>query len=280
MEKDGLLWYDKKAMEKIKIYAKEIWRIISPLLIFRGTTAAVVSAFGILWMLLGSRLAFLAGNLEDVTLLLSAAAALWAAWILQKIDGREKIWYGEIRSRMPASALIPCMGAALGASVAGNCLLSLTGITQLEGAGQIGQALELGTPAVVVFSTCVAAPLAEEMVFRVVIYRRLRRNLSALWSIGISSLLFALYHGNLPQGLYALAVGAVLAALMECYGSAAAPIAAHMTANTASVLLTWAGTGEILAEGMLRRTGAILIFGGILYISLRQAYAYWKKNNN
>ncbi len=271
MEKGKLLWYDKKAMERIKVYVKEIWRIINPLVIFWAVTVAVVSAFGIFRMIFGSRLSFLEEHQEDAALVLSAAAALWAAWILKRIDEREGAWYGELSRGLSVKAAAVCAGAAVSAGVAGNCLLSLAGITQLEGAGQISRALELGTPAVVFLSTCVAAPLAEEMVFRVVIYRRLRRSVSARWAIGISSVLFALYHGNLPQGLYALLMGAVLAVLMECYGSAGAPVTAHMAANTASVVLTWAGTGELLAEGILRRTAVLLLFGVLLWVSLRQA---------
>lgn len=279
MEKREVLWYDKKAMEKLNIYAKEIWRIISPLFIFWGVTVAVLSGFGICWMLLGRYFSFAAGNPDDLVLILSAVAALWAAWILQKIDRREEIWYGEVRRRLPARAVLPCLGAALGASVAGNCLLSLTGITRLAGSGQAGEALLLGTPAVVFVSTCLAAPLAEEMVFRGVIYRRLRRKGSALRAGAISTLLFALYHGNLPQGLYALFVGAVFAVLAESYGSAAAPILAHMAANTVSVLLTWAGTGEILGASPARQWAAAAGFGAILWISLKQALDYGKNKN-
>ncbi len=271
MEKEDLLWYDIRAMEKIRIYAREIWQIVNPLLIFFGVTAAVVSGFGILWMMFGSRLGFLYSHLEDVNLLLSSAAALWAAWILWKIDGREQVWYGELRRKLPGRAVFPCVGAAVGASMAGNCLLSLLRVTELSGTGQVETALRLGSPAVVVLSTCLAAPLAEEMVFRALIYRRLRRKTGPAASIAISALLFALYHGNLSQGLYALFVGAVLAVLMEMYGTVTAPLLAHVAANGLSVLLTWAGAGEFLSGGMVRRGAAVVIFGGLLCVSLRQA---------
>ena len=87
----------------------------------------------------------------------------------------------------------------------------------------------------------------------------------------VPSLLFALYHGNLPQGIYALLVGAVLAFLMESYQAALAPVLAHMAANLLSVLLTWAGTGDILAAGVARRAAAAALAGAVLLFSLRQA---------
>ena len=107
-------------MKKLLHYAGEIWRVVSPLFIFWGVTAAVVSVFGILWIIFGRYLTFLYSYEEDVMLLLSGVAALLAAWILWKIDEREGIWYGEIRKKLPVQAVLPCIGAAVGASVAGK----------------------------------------------------------------------------------------------------------------------------------------------------------------
>ena len=268
--KTGAIWYDNHVMKRILNYVRILWQVLSPLFIFLGASVAVECAFAILWMILGSRMDFVLDHREDVILALSGTAALWAAWILWKIDGREGIWYGEIRRRLPRRAILPCVGTALGVSVAGNCLLSLLGLTDLGG-NSAAPLLERGTPLVVLLSTCVAAPLAEEMVFRVVIYRRLRRETGFWMAAAVSSLLLALYHGNLPQGIYALLVGAVLAFLMESYQAALAPVLAHMAANLLSVLLTWAGTGDILAAGVARRAAAAALAGAVLLFSLRQA---------
>ena len=58
---------------------------------------------------------------------------------------------------------------------------------------------------------------------------------------------------------------------MESYQAALAPVLAHMAANLLSVLLTWAGTGDILAAGVARRAAAAVLAGAVLLFSLRQA---------
>lgn len=77
----------------------------------------------------------------------------------------------------------------------------------------------------------VVAPISEELLFRQVIYKRLRK-ISPIWlSAVISALLFGLYHGNLVQGIYAFIMGVFLALVYEWTGSILAPIVFHMIAN-------------------------------------------------
>lgn len=78
------------------------------------------------------------------------------------------------------------------------------------------------------------APIAEELLFRQVIYKRLR-NISPVWvATVVSALLFGLYHGNLVQGMYAFIMGCLLALVYEWSGSFAASVVFHMVANHVS----------------------------------------------
>lgn len=77
----------------------------------------------------------------------------------------------------------------------------------------------------------IVAPISEELVFRQVIYKRLR-GISPLWvAVIISALMFGLYHGNLVQGIYAFIMGCLLALVYEWTGSFVAPVLFHMIAN-------------------------------------------------
>lgn len=77
----------------------------------------------------------------------------------------------------------------------------------------------------------IVAPISEELVFRQVIYKRLR-GISPVWAaVLISALLFGLYHGNLVQGIYAFIMGCLLALVYEWTGSFVAPVLFHMIAN-------------------------------------------------
>ena len=76
------------------------------------------------------------------------------------------------------------------------------------------------------------APFAEEVCFRGALFGSLRKWMKKTPAILISALLFALYHGNVIQGIYAFFMGAVMAFLVDKTGALWASILFHITANT------------------------------------------------
>lgn len=81
-------------------------------------------------------------------------------------------------------------------------------------------------------------PACEELVYRGLVYKRLRYT-SPFWAAAIySSLVFAFTHGNLVQGLYGFLMGMMFCYVYEKYGSVKAPLLAHVTANILSVVGT------------------------------------------
>lgn len=81
-------------------------------------------------------------------------------------------------------------------------------------------------------------PMCEELVYRGLVYKRLRYT-SPFWAAALySSLVFAFTHGNLVQGLYGFLMGMMFCYVYEKYGSVKAPIFAHVTANILSVVGT------------------------------------------
>lgn len=77
----------------------------------------------------------------------------------------------------------------------------------------------------------IVAPISEELLFRQVIYKRLRQ-ISPLWvAVIVSATIFGVYHGNLVQGIYAFIMGCFLALVYEWTGSFVAPVLFHMVAN-------------------------------------------------
>lgn len=82
----------------------------------------------------------------------------------------------------------------------------------------------------------ILVPVVEELVFRGLIYRRMRTFTGAGQACFFSALLFAIYHGNLVQGLYAFLMGFLFAVMYECFRRIAAPVILHVAANLVSVL--------------------------------------------
>ena len=89
-----------------------------------------------------------------------------------------------------------------------------------------------GVLALTVLLACLIGPVAEELLFRGVLYPALRRRLSRVAAMLISGIAFALIHTNVMGLLPIVLLGVTLAYLYERTGSIAGPIALHMAHNT------------------------------------------------
>ena len=122
---------------------------------------------------------------------------------------------------------------AAGICVGLNLLFGLIPWDRLQGTNvvQNDEAL-FGIPFYVRLAAYViAAPLAEELLFRGVIFRKTKEFMPLWAAMLISAAAFALYHGNLQQGIYAFLCGCALAWVYAVSGSFAAPVLFHATAN-------------------------------------------------
>ena len=104
----------------------------------------------------------------------------------------------------------------------------------------------------------IVTPVAEELMFRGVLYKRFRERqgfwYSALWS----SLLFSFMHSNTTQMVYTFLLGVLLSYLYEKFGSFKAPLVLHILLNTGSVVFTELGVFRYLAGSPARMAGAVI----------------------
>lgn len=98
----------------------------------------------------------------------------------------------------------------------------------------------------------ILVPVSEELVFRGLLFRRLRERGTFLQSAFYSAVVFGLMHMNMIQMLYGFILGMMLAYMYEKYGSVKAPILAHMTMNLLSVAATQVGLMDWLTEDIMR----------------------------
>lgn len=123
---------------------------------------------------------------------------------------------------------------ALSVSLGLNALLTLTGFADSSQAyqevaeRQYGVAFGIG---IILYG--VISPLAEEVVFRGVIYNRLRRFYGPVIGMVISGIFFGAFHGNLVQGVYGACMGILIAYVYEWQGSFFFPVLFHAVANLA-----------------------------------------------
>ena len=121
----------------------------------------------------------------------------------------------------------------------------------------------------------IIVPIAEELMFRGLIYRRIRCMIGPRQAIVVSGLVFGMYHGNLVQGLYGFLVGCIMAWLYEKYGSLKAPILFHVCANLVSVIATEADIFTWIFQSYIRvvvTTVACAACGAASYVKIRNVF--------
>lgn len=115
-----------------------------------------------------------------------------------------------------------------------NMLLTLTGFAessqtyQKVAENQYGVAFGIG---IVLYG--LVSPLAEEVVFRGVIYNRMRRLYGPVAAVIASGILFGAFHGNLVQGVYGACMGILIACMYERKRRFFIPVLFHAAANLA-----------------------------------------------
>lgn len=89
------------------------------------------------------------------------------------------------------------------------------------------------------FAAGLMAPIVEELIFRGLIYNRLKEIVNIKWAAIFSAVLFGVFHGNWVQAPYAIIIGLVAVFIYEKYKSIIAPILLHMTVNITSVGISY-----------------------------------------
>ncbi len=120
-----------------------------------------------------------------------------------------------------------------------NLFLMVSGIMNISKAYQEVASL-IYTPSFPIQLLCVGilVPVAEELVFRGLIYRRLRGYSKVLPAVLVSAFLFGAYHGNIVQFIYAFFAGIGLAFVYEKKRNVFAPIILHVVMNITSCIAT------------------------------------------
>ncbi len=177
---------------------------------------------------------FMPGAAESVT---AMGGQFMAAIICILVIGYRYKKSAEESPRLQGPVLLPAVSGFF-TGLAGNLILNMTRLAAGSAGFQEASARLFSTPLYFrIISLCLVIPLCEELIYRGMIQRELRLYLGKTKAILISSLVFALIHGNIIQGVYAFVTGIILGAFYEKYHSLRAPYIFHVMANLAAVIL-------------------------------------------
>lgn len=85
----------------------------------------------------------------------------------------------------------------------------------------------------------ILGPFMEELLFRGLIYNRLKKVNDTSIAAYVSAIIFGVYHLNLVQGIYTFIIGILLVFVYEKYNSLWAPYMLHMAANAMAVIINY-----------------------------------------
>lgn len=121
-------------------------------------------------------------------------------------------------------------------------------------------------------------PIAEELVFRGFLFNYLDKITSRVYAIILSSIFFAIGHGDYSQGLYVVFLGVGLAFIYTYTNSIYGNITLHIVANSTGYLLLFLEKfltfefGKTIATNII---GVMYIFYGLIFL-LTGIYIYKK----
>jgi Predicted metal-dependent membrane protease len=139
------------------------------------------------------------------------------------------------------------------ASVGMNNIMMLSQVANISDSYQrIAELLYEPTFLVQIVGLGILIPIVEELLFRGIIFRRLRRIMSRNVAIGLSALIFGIIHGNLVQFIYAFFLGSMFAYLYELCASMWVPISLHILANIVAIVMTRYNVSAWMFSSLLR----------------------------
>lgn len=253
--------------EKYEPAFNKMWSILFPVLIsfFVLQMANYVAMY--LTVLMGEKIPawtqyFLEynekGQLQSMTgtgsTVMSLLAFLITGVVLYKLSVLDIREAAVVRKRMEHKKLEPLtyvfvVIATIGISLGLNILLDLLGITDKSNAMAELQQQRYSAPLLLALLTYgLVAPITEEFLFRGIIYNRMKRYMKVTSSLFFSTLLFAIYHGNIIAGIYAFAMGLLITYAYEKTGRYYMAVVVHILANVCAYTMTYTGllSGSLL----------------------------------
>lgn len=222
----------ERMMKKVNV-----WGVFYPFFMYYLVSSFVFFALNILW-----------GENRELYMLKQAISSLSTIPFLifiWKQDGYvEKVVYGEQKVQIGkyiGQAVLA--GVSVGAvGVALNNFIAMTPFVQVSAGFQsANENFFAGEVVMQILASCVVVPIAEELLFRGIILKRVSLLTGERIGILFSAILFGVIHMNLVQFLYAFVVGILLAMIVAKTRWISLAMIGHSIANLIAILRASSG---------------------------------------
>ena len=138
----------------------------------------------------------------------------------------------------------------VGIAIILNLIITISGISNFDTQFQsVNETLQSPPVFVKVIAAGIIVPILEELIFRGLIFNRIRNQYNALVAMFISSIMFGIYHFNLTQGIYAAILGLCMVYVYNKVRTLVVPIMIHMSANISVIILGEISTATVESSG-------------------------------
>ncbi len=275
-EREKIMDYKRTFNERIEI------KILVIIAVHFGIVFAVSLFGGVLFALLGVGLESPTSIMVFQTIFTASTTIPFTIWFI-KDNKSNKTEFKPRKGDIGVVCIICILVAMYMASLAGNGLLFVTGVYDAGDSYQ--EATEIFTQSpffLEILAVVILAPIGEEVLFRGLIFKNLRRKYNFWICAIVTTVLFTAAHMDIYQGLAIFPISILWAYLYEKFGRIWIPIVAHMWNNLlATVMVKLLGTstagedistgvGEELTDASIMLSGFIvlLIGGGILFLMI------------
>ena len=186
----------------------------------------------------------------------------------------ERVCGVEVPERAPLRKYWAVVVFGLAVSIAATCFFAMVELAFYSGESQSSTLITYTPPfAVQLLVLGIVVPVAEELMFRGVLFRRFLENRSFWYAAVWSSLFFVLMHQDGAQMVYAMLLGLFLCYVYQKFGSLKAPVVLHVTANGSSLSYTEAGVFRWIGAAPVRMAGAVIIGAficSVMYVQIQR----------
>lgn len=233
---------------------QKIWQFAYPFLMFFIVRSLAVYVMRLLFDMVGGTIAGMAlieydetgtptaysGNavaLMQIVGFVAAGAFVWSTAKTMIIGAAENAKLLHVK-REPVKNYVFLTLAVMGAMFGLNMLLELCRITNNSAVYQeVVQNQHSAGILLALILYVVAAPLAEELLFRGIIYNCLKRMMKPMAAVVVAAVFFGAYHGNAVQGIYGFAMACLIIYAYEYFGDFRVAVAIHAVVNLISYCL-------------------------------------------
>ncbi len=186
----------------------------------------------------------------------------------------EKAFGVEVPEKAPFRKYWTVVVFGLAVSIAATCFSAMVELAFYSGQSQSSTLLIYTPPfAVQLLVLGIVVPVAEELMFRGVLFRRFLERRSFWYAALWSSLFFVLMHQDGAQMVYALLLGLFLCYVYQKFGSLKAPVILHIIANCSSLIYTETGVFRWIGRVPIRMAGAVIIGAficSVMYVQIQR----------